>query len=388
MVYIVVVVSTILLLVANLIVFRTRRPVGKTAGFSLAMAVGPALLAFVMPLAAIQGLVLMVAVVLWRNSGRGPSYFLGLSCGATLIACGVAGCLVWKFEREAAEFRSLYPVESIESRLPLAPRHPHPNQLTAAPALRLDRVEDEIQQDRRWLREIELRIIHDFAVTRFVSSPGFGLSRMPEVSHDWLLASPVGEKPTPREPGPRVTSAWSPGEHEPPPLGDEPLLASMNRESVRNFTFAAAFGYVKDRRHVAGFGSHRFLHVPSSTALIKKNQKTTSRSSKVPETAEGWSVRTLDLVGLLLHDTPVVYVSDELPQMDRLRGAPTRPLDKFEALGLQVLRQGEDLFSSRDGKDLRMLGAIYSTNQCVNCHGCQRGDLLGAFSYTLKRDEL
>ena len=30
-----------------------------------------------------------------------------------------------------------------------------------------------------------------------------------------------------------------------------------------------------------------------------------------------------------------------------------------------------------------MLGAIRSAKQCVQCHGGQRGDLLGAFSYTL-----
>jgi hypothetical protein len=50
------------------------------------------------------------------------------------------------------------------------------------------------------------------------------------------------------------------------------------------------------------------------------------------------------------------------------------------------LRQGEDLFISRDGGGLRMLGAVYSLKQCVACHGGERGDLLGAFSYTLERD--
>ena len=99
-------------------------------------------------------------------------------------------------------------------------------------------------------------------------------------------------------------------------------------------------------------------------------------------------MRTLDLVGLLLHETPVVYVSDHLPQMDELRRVPIRPLDKFERLGLAALHHGDDLFISRDGKDLRMLGAVYSSRQCVDCHGGERGDLLGAFSYTLKREEL
>jgi mono/diheme cytochrome c family protein len=33
-----------------------------------------------------------------------------------------------------------------------------------------------------------------------------------------------------------------------------------------------------------------------------------------------------------------------------------------------------------------MLGAVRSTRQCVACHGGDRGDLLGAFSYALVSD--
>ncbi len=55
-------------------------------------------------------------------------------------------------------------------------------------------------------------------------------------------------------------------------------------------------------------------------------------------------------------------------------------------MGLIALRHGEDLFASRDGNGLRMLGAIHSFKQCVACHGGERGDLLGAFSYSLKRE--
>ena len=73
--------------------------------------------------------------------------------------------------------------------------------------------------------------------------------------------------------------------------------------------------------------------------------------------------------------------------MGQLRAAPTRPLDKFESLGLFTVQQGDDLFISRDGEGVRMLGAIRSTKQCVACHGGERGDLLGAFSYTLQRQQ-
>jgi hypothetical protein len=32
-----------------------------------------------------------------------------------------------------------------------------------------------------------------------------------------------------------------------------------------------------------------------------------------------------------------------------------------------------------------ILGAISGLKQCVACHGCAGGDLLGAFTYTLRR---
>src|SRR5262249_24914209 len=93
--------------------------------------------------------------------------------------------------------------------------------------------------------------------------------------------------------------------------------------------------------------------------------------------------QTLDLLGIVVHADPVVYVTDNLPRMDELRGAPTRPLDDFEQAGLKALRAGDDLFIRDRVEGRRVLGAIRSAEQCVDCHGGERGYLLGAFSYTL-----
>ena len=146
MLYIVLVISGILLVVANLIVFRAREPVGKTASLCLAVALGPFFVSCVLPMVAFQGLLLALSVIVWKNSGRGPSYFLRLSCVATLIAFVMAGWLVWKSESEAARLRSLYPYESMEARLPEPRRDPNQNSLTAAAVARLGRVEDEIRE--------------------------------------------------------------------------------------------------------------------------------------------------------------------------------------------------------------------------------------------------
>jgi hypothetical protein len=102
----------------------------------------------------------------------------------------------------------------------------------------------------------------------------------------------------------------------------------------------------------------------------------------VPGKVERWDLQTLDLVGLLLHEQPVGYVSVNLPRMDELRDAPTRPPDDFEATGLEGLRRGEDLFVRESADCRRVLGAVRSTRQCLSCHGGERGDLLRAFSYT------
>ena len=146
-------------------------------------------------------------------------------------------------------------------------------------------------------------------------------------------------------------------------------LLSLHQESVVDFVNADNFGYFKDRRHVAGFQEHQI--------------------SQTPAPAKPWTLQTLDLIGVAMHEKPVVYMSDHLPRMDELRAAPTRPLDDFEAAGLAGLadlEHGEELFVRDRKGERRMVGAIRAVRHCVSCHGCERGDLLGAFSYRLTRD--
>jgi hypothetical protein len=101
---------------------------------------------------------------------------------------------------------------------------------------------------------------------------------------------------------------------------------------------------------------------------------------------ERWEVARLDLVSLFKHAEPVAYVSEELPRMDQLRKAPTRPLDELEKTMLVELQQGEDLQVLLAGDRIRMMGSIRAAKQCRDCHEVQRGELLGAFSYKLRRE--
>ena len=340
---------------------NARSTVGRT--FAWRIAFGSSMCFCILPPLGIQGLLLAVAAIAWRASGRGPTYFLKLACGTTLVTYALVGRWAWQSNLEYARLRALYPFESIETRLPAPKADPLTAPLTAEASMRLNELESVFGTGG--LRTSHLERLHDHAVSLFIESPGFGFSRAIRLSERSLTAF-LPDQRVPNQPGPRLPSTWSPGDLEQPPNHERSLLASLVRDSIGDFVFARGWGYFKDRRQVAGFLPHRFTREPPAT--------------------EAYTVRTLDLVGILMHDEPVVYVSDHLPAMGELRAAPTRSLDKFESLGLTAVRHGDDLFISRDGETIRMIGAIRSTKQCVACHGGERGDLLGAFSYTLRHD--
>lgn len=91
----------------------------------------------------------------------------------------------------------------------------------------------------------------------------------------------------------------------------------------------------------------------------------------------------LELVSLLKHETPRVYVSKHLPRMDELTDAPTRPLDGFERDSLVKLLRGDNVVVSAGETRMQMLGAVRASKTCLKCHAVERGALLGAFTYEL-----
>lgn len=377
--------SAILLLVTNIFVRRSRHPVGKTVAVSLAFAFGTVILLFVLPAVTIQGLLTIAAVIAWRCSGRPPALFIGLSCAAAVIAYSFAGWWAWQDQREFARLRKLFPYESMEARVPAPQQSAGATKLTQAAAHRLDKIEKQIEFAGDTVRTWELELLHEDAVGLFVNSPGFGVARMMRPSAGVLEFT--RDRQTVPQPGPRVEATWSPGDGLGAPAGDKPFLGLLLEDSVGEFVFRQGWGFPRDRRHVAGFVSHRFGRVPVPDDGWRVQDDLTEKFTTLDPPATRWQVQTLDLVGLLLHEEPVVYVSERLPAMDKLDGAPTRPLNRFEKLAMATLQAGDDLVVGRDGDGLRMLGGIRSSKQCVICHGGQRGDLLGAFSYTLKRPD-
>lgn len=62
-----------------------------------------------------------------------------------------------------------------------------------------------------------------------------------------------------------------------------------------------------------------------------------------------------------------------------------RPADAFEISAVEKLKSGQDLIVKTESHEMRLAGAIRARTECLACHTKSKaGDLLGAFTYTLK----
>jgi hypothetical protein len=275
-------------------------------------------------------------------------------------------------------YRERYPFVPLTERLASEARSRGPAAVVwAAPvdkegSSHLQHVEDRVYADFTALRrKRSLQEVHKSYVEQFIAAPGFGVSRQIYRPDNSTIDLPPDE-PIPlasfdpdAPAAPSGGAAASPGRKVP----DKESLWDAHESNLLDFLNVPGFGYVRDnwdRDHVAGFQAHHFR---------KPAQGPTER----------WQLERLDLVSLLKFERPAVYLSDNLPRMDELRGARTRPLDAFEGEALASLRRGEDLVSRQDDDGLRVLGSIRAVNQCAECHDVGRGALLGAFSYKFRR---
>ena len=306
---------------------------------------------------------LAVALLIWQGVRTRLRTFLPLSLVAVAIPFALVGREAVKQAAVHDKLREEYPLESLADRLP-EPRAALRAPMNGSAPARLNEFEGAVQDEARSNRTTWLQILHERSVNTFVNNPGFGVVRMagPRRITEESLKDRSERGETPSQPG--SPAVWGNGEaFESPPTADREQLVGLHAGGMLDFVNPQGWGYVKDRTRVAGFLSHRF--------------------SKVPE-AKTWRVQRIELVGLLKHPEPVVYLSDRLPAMAELRDALTRPLDEFESAGLEAVRKGEDGFAARRGEVVRFVGGIRSAKQCVECHGGARGDLLGAFAYTLR----
>ena len=210
-------------------------------------------------------------------------------------------------------------------------------------------------------REWSLRMLHEQTTLQFALAAGFGVGRMSYVSTEVVELEPLPVIKLPLTIS-RLTN---------PPVPSE--LETTHLAATLDFIATDRMGYIRNRNAVAGFGSHGFSNVERWAGGRDRNQ---------PEQTKLHVIR-LELVSLLRHAEPLVYVSTALPLMDELEEVPTRPLDAFEQGALQKLRFDQDTVTDIKKDRIRMLGAVRAGNYCLQCHEGQRGELLGAFSYEL-----
>lgn len=327
----------------------------------LALSFGPAFLMLVFPVVFLLALLLGAALIVWRVNRWRVRVFFPYSLTALALAYGFASWPAWGAYTRVLALRDRYPFESMADRVP-EPRR------TDGPAGGVDAMSDSelrlLAKARYSFRHHELQRLHEWTTEAFVNNPGFGVSRMTRrVPSEKSLrgdSDRLDPPPQPESSGP----PWElGGVRFTLPDHDRKAAHRLHTDGLLDFVNPDGWGYARSRGQVAGFLPHAF--------------------SRVPEGRE-WKVVRVELVGLLKHPEPVVYPSDRLPAMADLKDAPTRPPDAFEAAGVAAIRKGDDGLAGRRGDEVRYVGAVRSAEACVTCHGGERGDLLGAFSYRLR----
>jgi hypothetical protein len=272
------------------------------------------------------------------------------------------------------ERRQQFPFESLETRLQATSRVTQRPRLSPAAIDQLLASEQAISNEVESSgREAMLRKLHEGTVEEFVRREGMGVLRMVGSWADFVLANDyqnddgtwvVRNKTAIPQPD-VVPPTWNERDEWNESIGnDSSSFVSLHHSNTLHFVNPNGFGTIKDRQNVAGFQPHQF------NALHEEKP---------------WKIMRLELVGLLLADQPRVYETAMLPRMQDVHGVPTRSLNAFEEVALEKLQQGDPLFVGNVPDGVRMVGAIRSAQQCIKCHGGERGALLGAFSYALRR---
>ena len=252
-----------------------------------------------------------------------------------------------------------YPLQSMKDRIPRRTAKSNAELSSEAEA---ELKELETAAAGRFNRSWALKDVHDEAVKKFSNTEGAGIRRIPIFSKE-MIDSLKRSDEVPLQPEIVGTTVAEPAATT---AKIEDALKTLHRAGIGDFASPQDLGYVTDDgKQAAGFIAHRFTKTPPADPRLR--------------------LKRIDLVGLLMHPKPVVYVSDKLPRMEELKEAPTRPLDDFEAKSIEAIRKGESLVIREVDSGLRMVGAIRAAKQCTGCHDCQRGELLGAFSYRFEQ---
>ena len=275
----------------------------------------------------------------------------------------------------ADEARKKLPLVSIRSRLPQG------KPVTPAVQINDRRVWSRFDSSLKVIgtnRADTLRKLHEGTTLGFVESSGFGAGRV-ILKPDRLIVEESFYSNAMKQPGKAASFGKSADESLVlvKPGAPDTYYYEQHSHLMLNFFLPQVFGYVRDIDHVAGFGAHGFRE----EGMVYDEEWTW-----LLEDLDPWRVDHVQLIGILTQPEPIVYLTDRMPSMEQISQNKTRKLDAFEEKGLKELYRGEDLFIAEKGGETRMLGALRARPTCIQCHdSAKEYDLLGAFSYTLRR---
>ena len=286
-----------------------------------------------------------------------------------------------------------YPFESLEDRLGfdapgrkrLAKQFPtvaldldrwkpllNTEQMTKIPpaALATLTADERLGREGHFERMHALASLHQVEVQKFVTNPGFGIMRLALQRFD----QPAEEPPADWSEGdrggpvnlPKAGSFFSAGEDKKgPTLPSVAALADFHTSTAHEFARPDSWGLVKDRTQVAGFRPHALEFVPDGHARRRFDHEHPVKDKAGRVTGypviERWAVRKVELIGLLMHDAPVVYQNPDgrLPTMAAVKDTKTRGLTEFESNGLKDLSAGKEVVAvDAATNQVRMVGAI------------------------------
>ena len=280
------------------------------------------------------------------------------------------------------QLRSQFPLVSIRDRLQFQDREPAQSNFTISGPFAIS-----------GRHSVALASLHSDRVDSFISESGQGIFRITPVGPQDLFlpsgglatkakAQPVGSEirfeaivkldETIKMQESRFRSRM--GEMDPDDnftnslsadgLPKQQKLSIFNEWAVDSF--ASQAGYVKSIDEVAGFEAHRVRFGEHWSGNLRDSKEVLEQQDiDVEDSGIAWKANRLELVSLLMHDEPLVYDVDELPNMETLSSetAKTRALDEFETKALEALKSGEELFVRATKNRILMVGSIRASEQ-------------------------
>lgn len=292
---------------------------------------------------------------------------------ALLTFLGVAAYSVFMASKyielqELYALRKQYPETSLEDRLAFenhaqeAAANHSTVVLSPDVEVTLSAFESREEDEEEHWREAMLARLHNEMYDHFISMQGFGPARMigfPTPNADFIELK-------------RASTQLPLSIKKNLSLFSENSKTDKLHNKVMNDIFkSGSFGHVVGSKRAVGFEPHGPTNLEQEIGA-SQNDNTDLQLTR------------LELVSLLRHEEPRVYVAETIPLMNELDSFPHRELNDFETQALSQLVSERDTFMKETSDGAVMLGAVRAADECLQCHTGPRGRLLGAFTYQFR----